>query len=173
MDLLLTSEEQARYSELAQLARGDTALLEHASAFYVDKVSQYEKPKYPEQQMISGGFISDCDRKIADRFHAAAPEDKFAFIAQMADERLRYFSERVLYENWPQALPTELLREIDDEIARKLTTTDDVPWQTIHSARMEIEAELSSCTGQQAELLLEYQEDLLYLEHNPVPRLHP
>ena len=163
MDLLLTSEEQARYSELAQLARADAALLEHASAFYVDKVSQYEKPKYPEQQMISGGFISDCDRKIADCFHAAAPEDKFAFIAQMTDKRLCYFAERVLCENWPKALPAELLREIDDEIAWKLTTTDDVPWQTIHSARMEIEAELPSCTGQKAELLLEYQEDLSYL----------
>ena len=90
MDMLLTSEEQARYSELAQLARGDTALLEHASAFYIDKDSRYEKPKYPEQKMISGGFVSDCDRKTADRFHAAAPEDEFALITQMTDERLRY-----------------------------------------------------------------------------------
>ncbi len=173
MDLLLTRQEQARYSELAQLARGDAALLERARAYYVDKVSQYEKPKYPEQQMVSGGFVNDRDRKIADRFHAASPEDKFGFIAQMADERLRYFAERVLYENWPQSLPVELLRKIDDEIAWKLTTNDDVPWQTIHSARIEIEAELPNCTGQQADLLLEYQEDLLHLEHNPIPRLNP
>ena len=173
MDLFLTREEQARYSELAQLARGDAALLERARAFYVDKISEYEKPKYPEQQMISGGFFSDRDRKIADRFHAALPEDKFGFIAQMADERLRHFAERVLYENWPQALPVELLRKIDDEVAWRLTTTDDVPWQTIHSAQIEIEAELPNCTVQQADLLLEYQEDLLHLEHNPIPRLHP
>ena len=123
--------------------------------------------------MISGGFFSDRDRKIDDRFHAALPEDKFGFIAQMADERLRYFAERVLYENWPQALPVELLRKIDDEVAWRLTTTDDVPWQTIHSAQIEIEAELPNCTVQQADLLLEYQEDLLHLEHNPIPRLHP
>jgi len=38
-------------------------------------------------------------------------------------------------------------------------TTGDELWQTIYLARGEIEAVLPTCTAQQANLLLEYQED--------------
>ena len=45
--------------------------------------------------MVSGVFISNADRKIADMFHEAEPSAKMSHIEQMSDERLRYFAERV------------------------------------------------------------------------------
>ena len=97
--------------------------------------------------MVSGGFISNADRKIADLFHAADPAAKMAHIDRMSDERLRYFAERVMYEEWPELLPTPLLKIIDDEVAYRLTTDEKVPWMTAGKALEDIEQILPECNA--------------------------
>ena len=172
MNMLLSPEEQQMYSDLSQLVRSDDNVLLQAEQFCIDKVSNYSKdPIYPEEQMVSGGFISNADRKIADMFHEAEPSAKMSHIEQMSDERLRYFAERVMYEEWPELMPTNLLNNFDNEVSYRLTTDEPVPWMTIGKALEEINQLLPECNEFEADLLDEYKHDLLRLRSQPVRRL--
>lgn len=171
MDMLLSREEQQLYADLSQLFRSNDSILLKAEQFCIDKVKNYPDPIYPEEQMVSGGFISNADRKIADLFHAADPAAKLAHIDRMSDDRLRYFAERVMYEEWPELLPTQLLNIIDDEVAYRLTTDEQVPWMTVGKALADIEQILPECNAREGELLEEYRHDLMELRQQPIRRL--
>ncbi len=89
----------------------------------------------------------------------------------MTDERLHHFSTRVLYDNWPSSLPAKEIKSIDEEIAWRLTTEDNVPWLTIDKVLDEIDIVLPTCDSTQEALLKEYHTYLNRMRLNPIQKL--
>ena len=75
----------------------------------------------------------------------------------MTDERLHHFSTRVLYDNRPSSSPAKEIKSIDEEIAWRLTTEDNVPWLTIDTAisRDEVFREVSSVNPRSVTVFLD------------------
>ena len=72
----------------------------------------------------SGGFISDVDMLELDRFHAVEAEQKMSVIARLRDERLKCLATRIVYEEWPTALPSAVREQIDAEVAEAAACRD-------------------------------------------------
>ena len=166
-----------KYSTSKSLYRGlATAVREHqpqltmAKKVTLDKVRGLKTSIHPEQQLVSGGFFTPEDIKVLDQFHDAQPHEKFALIDRLGDQRLIHFCQKIIHDNWPEALPVKVLKKLDEDICSRLTTREDVPWLTIDKALEKIEAMLPNCLPLSSSLLIEYRTDLIQLKSCPIQR---
>lgn len=171
IDRLFSKEIQQKFSEIGRLAKNDLAIRQEAQKILQEKADAYPEPVFIEEKMISGGFYSPEDLRVANAFHRAPPDEKLKFRDAMTDERLRHFCTRVLYDNWPSSLPAKEIKSIAEEIAWRLTTEDNVPWLTIDNVLDEIDIVLPTCDRTQEALLKEYQTHLKRLRLNPIQKL--
>mgnify|MGYP007000267547 CR=1 len=72
--------------------------------------------------------------------------------------------------NWSATLDAKTLKEIDDMMSWRLTTSENVPWLTIGKALEKIEELMPSCLPDAQDMLTEYRSDLLELKSNPLQR---
>ena len=170
MDQLLAREQQNLLVQIANLARRNASLYEECCAAEIAKIDSYTSEDHPELRMISDGFWTSTDMAIARRFHASDPDGKLALLDEMEDMRMKVFAERILYSDWPEALPAKTLRRLDEFCAWRLRTTDQVPWTTVPAALDKIEELLPTCLAKPRQLLLDYQKNLLELQSNPIQR---
>ncbi len=171
IDRLFSKEIQQKFSEIGRLAKNDLAIRQEAQKILQEKADAYPEPVFTEEKMISGGFYSPEDLRVANAFHRAPPDEKLKFRDAMTDERLRHFCTRVLYDNWPSSLPAKEIKSIAEEIAWRLTTEDNVPWLTIDKVLNEIDIVLPTCDSTQEALLKEYQTYLNRMRLNPIQKL--
>ena len=167
---LITPEQHRRYTKIAQMAKADPKFLEVAGRLLIDRLTQYAEPIYFEEKRISGGFVGREDALLLQKFHSADPREKAVFIGDLVDQRLSYFCKQVLYNNWPQYLSPKIVKELDEEVAWRLTTSEKVPWLTIGVVMEEIERLLPDCLPRPREMLNDYRADLLRLKRSPVRR---
>jgi len=91
-----------------------------------------------EQQLYSGGFISNADATTLERFHQVAPEQKLQVVGTIRDARLTYLAERLIYEEWPTVLPLETRERIDAELQDRHLALTECSWTTVSAALEEI-----------------------------------
>ena len=121
----------------------------------------FEEPEHVEQQLYSGGFISDQDMMTLERFHQVAPENKMEVVRSLKDVRLKCLAERLVYEEWPAVLQSDVRHRIDGEVWRRHLVTGDAPWTTFASALGAIEKLLADADERGREILLEYRDYLM------------
>lgn len=171
-NLLISPEQESKYHQITStLTDLKPQLLAAASEIVLQKIKAYKTPEYPEEAMVSGGFFNTEDQKLLKKFHDAAPQDKFALVERLSDERLIYFCKRIIHDNWPETLPAKVLKNINDELFWRLTTREAVPWLTISKALEKIEAIAPNCLVQPSQLLAEYRADLIDLQTNPIKQV--
>jgi hypothetical protein len=54
-----------------------------------------------------GFFPTPGDESLFEAFHAAAPDAKRSIAEAMTDDRARRLVTRIMYNEWPQALPAD------------------------------------------------------------------
>jgi exodeoxyribonuclease I len=122
--------------------------------------SVYTASDHVEDQLYQQGFFpTRDDEDLFDAFHAAAPDEKHSIAQAMTDERARRLAQRIMYNEWPQALPADEYSQIDHECAA-CWYRSGVPWMTVPKALPEIEKLRVSATPDQGAILDEYE---LYL----------
>jgi exodeoxyribonuclease-1 len=145
----------------ARRLRADTGLRERILDAVDLHRDRFEEPEHAEQQLYSGGFISNHDMAVLDRFHQVAPESKMAIVDTLRDGRLKCLAERLIYEEWPEMLPIEVHRRINGEMRSRHLATGQAPWTTIASALEDIEKHLPDVDARGREILLEYRDYLM------------
>ena len=116
---------------------------------------QFEPSPYVEDQIYEG-FPSAADQGRMDEFQRSTWPAR----AALADyRRLRQLARRLLYLEHPEALDAAVKTEFDVAIAKRLLTTERLPWMTLPRAIGEADAMLDTLGGADADRvreLLEY-----------------
>jgi exodeoxyribonuclease I len=129
--------------------------------------AEFSEPEHPEQQLYSGGFITDADMIALNRFHACADLGRMSAVERIQDKRLRYLAARLLYEEWPGELPSAMKLSMDAELNRRLHAGLKAPWTTFATAQRDIEKMLPGADLKGRAILLEYLDYISLLSSIP------
>jgi exodeoxyribonuclease-1 len=127
------------------------------------RTAAYEPAEYLEHRIYEG-FTSRADSSVLAQFHAAKPEHKWCFVEQLQDDRLQQLAERLIWEEWPDALPIRERTRIGKDLAHRLTTDDPVPWTTVHSARRDALQLMQAADDQERAILSDFLAYLNWVE---------
>ena len=102
------------------------------------QLSQDQSEKFLENQ-IYDGFASSKDTYLMNDFHAAETEKKYDIANKISDVRYKEFAKRVLYNEFPDALPQNELLSRDKVVAENNLSMENKPWVTIPQAMQAID----------------------------------
>jgi exodeoxyribonuclease-1 len=85
----------------------------------------------PEETLYSGGFASETDSKLMDKFHTVGWDDKVKLLDKFTDERYQFFGKKIIFQEAPEKLPANLVKEVKKNIAEKIFSTEKQNWTTI------------------------------------------
>ena len=102
------------------------------------QLSQDQSEKLLERQ-IYDGFPDSKDTYLMKDFHAAETEKKYDIANKISDIRYKEFAKRVLYNEFPDALPQNELLSRDKMVAENNLSMEDKPWVTIPQAMQAID----------------------------------
>ncbi len=123
--------------------------------------AQFSEPQHVDEQLYSGGFVTQGDVLKLEQFHCVYPDQKMRIIAGFEDPRLRRLATRVMYEEWPSALACESREQVAIEAAERLHAGLNAPWTTFASALRDIDKLLAVTDEKGKAILLEYREHII------------
>ncbi|MDB9794649.1 exonuclease domain-containing protein [bacterium] len=87
--------------------------------------------KIPIEEKIYGGFYSNKDKSILDRFQLASWEERLNLLSSFEDKRLMQLGHRLIAFNAPELLTTKEQDAFDEYLKNKWETEDEKPnWTT-------------------------------------------
>ena len=92
-----------------------------------------------QEETLYNKFISNQDSKLFKIWHNSSWEDKLRMLDKFNDKRCSWFGQKIIYQEAPQILPTDLYKNIKREIARRILSKNKERWQTINMAYTEID----------------------------------
>ena len=94
-----------------------------------------EPSPWVDEQLYSGGFVSNADAAACERWHQLPWALRANFAAQhIRDPRLRSLAIRQVFLSAPETLSPDACRRGQDWLKHRLATRDEVPWMTIPKA---------------------------------------
>jgi len=128
----------------AKQIRDNKNFREKVSAILNDDIREKEETDsqldvYAEESIYKGKFASKEDNAVMSEFHKAEWKDKFSILQKFQDERYKYFAKKILYKENPDSLPKEEYASISKEIARRVLSINDEPFNTIPRTFSEID----------------------------------
>ena len=101
-----------------------------------EEETNLNQAQVPPEERIYEKFLSNKDRQIIQRFHEIDNWNlKLNISYEFEDSKLGYFGRRMIYEEVPESLPEDLLKEIHQKIAEQVLSPYDEKWYTIPQAR--------------------------------------
>ena len=100
-----------------------------------------------EESLYKGGFPSLNDLKIRKEFLNANWQERYDLCKKFTDKRLSYFGWRLIYEEFPEALPANRKKEIHDKIKFQLWSLNKEKWNTLKDFNKD---DYLLCTGDPA-----------------------
>ena len=88
----------------------------------------------PHNQLYSGGFPEEEDLKKSETFHTLDWGDRYDLVKSFKDKRFKYFGERLIYQNQPEALPKDVYNLIHTETAQRVLSLEEQNFTTIPMA---------------------------------------
>jgi len=113
----------------------------------INEIAEEKKLKYkskedeltandPHNQLYSGGFLdkNSPDIDIIKKFHTVEWDKRYEEVIKIKDLRFKYFGERLIYQNEPEALPREVYNRIHQETATRVLRLEEKNFTTIPMA---------------------------------------
>ena len=90
----------------------------------------------PHNQLYSGGFLDNNspDNDIIKKFHTIEWDKRYEQVLKIKDTRFKYFGERLIYQNEPEALPKEVYKRIHTDTAERVLRLEEKNFTTIPMA---------------------------------------
>ena len=144
--------EQKPYSDLdlktiqkrAKLIRSSENFCKNIQTIYREIEEDKEQTKTQEdllpEETLYEKFIPNKDTALFKNWHSSSWEDKLRLLDKFQDKRCAWFGQKIIYQEAPQILPTDLYRNIKSEIARRILSKNKEKWQTVGMAYTEIDA---------------------------------
>ena len=153
---VLGSYDHENIDALADEVRANQDIVD-AAQMYSETRNDFEKSPHIEAQIYDDFDAFDRDKYLMEDFHLAQPEEKLGIAHQMSDERFRSFARRIIFENFPEQMNADQIKEFSNRINDRINESDDSPWTTKQSA------------SEQCDRLIESHEDtpeeLMSLKH--------
>ena len=92
-----------------------------------------------EESLYKGGFPSSNDIIIKQDFFKANWQERYNLCKQFNDKRLSYFGMRLIYEEFPEALPENAKSAIHNAIKIQVSSINKEKWNTLDDFNKEIE----------------------------------
>ena len=147
-DYLFRSEDYKDLSpeivnERMKKIRGNKNFIEKFTNLLLDKGEDREltqdQTEKPVEEQIYNGFPSSKDNYLMSDFHAAEWDKKYEIAQKITDNRSKEFAKRVIYNEKPEFLPEQEVKNRDKIIAEKVLSMDKCSWNTIPGAMSEID----------------------------------
>ena len=128
----------------AKQIRDNKSFCEKVSTILNDDIREKEETDsqldiYAEESIYKGKFASKEDNAVMSEFHKAEWKDRFSILQKFQDERYKYFGKKILYKENPDSLPKEEYVAISKEIAKRVLSTNNEPFNTIPRTFAEID----------------------------------
>ncbi len=82
------------------------------------------------EESIYKKFTSNKDTALFPSWHAASWKDKLKLLDKFDDERLVGFGKKIIFQESPETLPTEMLKSIKMQIAKRILSDEKEKWWT-------------------------------------------
>ncbi len=135
-----------KLTERANLIKGDPEFAEKCKKA-INEIAEEKKFKYknkedeatakdPHNQLYSGGFLdkNSLDNDIIKKFHTIEWDRRYDEVIKINDPRFKYFGERLIYQNEPEALPKKVYNRIHLETAERVLRLEEKNFTTIPMA---------------------------------------
>ncbi len=129
-------------SEFAEKCRKAVKeIAEEKKLKYVSKEDQ-KTADDPHNQLYSGGFLdkNSSDNDIIQKFHTIDWDKRYDQVLKIKDQRFKYFGERLIYQNEPEALPKDVYDKIHKDTAERVLRLEEKNFTTIPMAEHLIDA---------------------------------
>ena len=143
--------KQKPYSELdletikrrAQMVRNNENFCKNIQIINREAAEEKEQTKTQEdllpEETLYEKFIPNKDTALFKTWHSSSWEDKLRLLDKFQDKRCSWFGQKIIYQEAPQILPTDLYKNIKSEIARRILSKNKEKWQTVNMAYNEID----------------------------------
>ena len=82
------------------------------------------------EESIYKKFTPNKDTNLFQAWHAAPWKDKLKMLDKFEDDRLVGFGKKIIYQESPETLPKQMLKEIQNEIAKRILSEKKEKWWT-------------------------------------------
>ncbi len=100
--------------------------------------TQNQEDLLPEETLYEK-FVPNKDTALFKTWHSSSWEDKLRLLDKFQDKRCAWFGQKIIYQEAPHVLPSDLYKNIKSEIARRILSKNREKWQTISMAYTEID----------------------------------
>ena len=100
--------------------------------------SKSQEDIYAEESIYTK-FTSNKDTALFPAWHAASWKDKLKLLDKFDDERLIGFGKKIIYQEAPETLPSDMFKKIKREIAKRILSEKKEKWWTIPTLFSEID----------------------------------
>jgi exodeoxyribonuclease-1 len=83
----------------------------------------------PEESIYSK-FVDNKETPKMEKWHQSSWEDKFKLLDKFEDERLIEFGKKIIYQEAPEVLSENVLKDIKRGIATRILSTNKEKWTT-------------------------------------------
>ncbi len=82
------------------------------------------------EESIYKKFTPQKDTALFPKWHAVSWKDKLAMLDKFEDERIVSFGKKIIYQESPETLPSDMFKEIQREIAERILSEKKEKWWT-------------------------------------------
>ncbi len=104
-----------------------------------DKEQSSSQEDIFEETSIYNKFTSNKDTLLFQNWHEADWPDKLRLISKFEDKRLHWFAQKLIYQEAPDVLPTDIYNSVKRKIAKRITSNLNEKWLTIPQLFSEID----------------------------------
>ncbi len=132
------------FNHRAEIIHNNPKFIENILILLKDKydIEEEFKPQleiFAEESLYQLGFPSNKDRLTMELFNNEPWDKKFEITNIFTDQRYKFFSQKLIYEEAPDYLPKDIFNKIHKNIANQILTLDNVNWFTLPKAYKQID----------------------------------
>ena len=121
--------------------------------------SKSQEDIYAEESIYTK-FTSNKDTALFPAWHTASWKDKLNLLDKFDDKRLVSFGKKIIYQEAPEVLPSDMLRTIKLGIAKRILSEKKEKWWTVSTCFTEIDTLRDKYSDENDEEKLKFLDDL-------------
>ena len=144
------------FSELqrrASIVRSNKDFQSKVSQAMEDRMMDFPVSEYIEGTIYSGGFPSYRDKDLMQEFHMSDDLEHLIRISRnFEDDRLRFFAERIICNQYPSNIPEDIYKRYQELINQR--NTEEGPWGSTEKSLAQIDKLLDERDEEESQNIL-------------------
>ena len=112
------------------------------------------------EESIYKKFTPQKDTALFPKWHSASWKDKLIMLDKFEDERMVSFGKKIIYQESPETLPSDMLKSIQREIAKRILSDKKEKWWTCKEFYFECDNLREKYTNEKDEEKLKFLDEI-------------